>query len=300
MAVSNVLSQPEPQAGGWREYLELTKPRVVAVMVLTSIVGMLLASPSLPSIQLFVLANLGIALAAGAAATVNHVVDRRIDTFMNRTKHRPVADGKVKPWLALTFAAILATLGLSILVVFANPLTAVLTFASVIGYALIYTLYLKRATPQNIVIGGIAGASPPLLGWVAVTGSVDPNALLLVAIIFAWTPPHFWALCLAKQAEYAEAGIPMLPVTHGRPYTKLHMVLYSLLMVVVTLLPVLSGMCGWIYLVWVTVLNCRFLWLMRVVWHSEEDADAMRLFFYSIRYIMWLFLALLVDHFFIL
>lgn len=300
MAVSNVLSQPEPQAGGWREYLELTKPRVVAVMVLTSIVGMLLASPSLPSIQLFVLANLGIALAAGAAATVNHVVDRRIDTFMNRTKHRPVADGKVKPWLALTFAAVLATLGLAILVIFANPLTAILTFASVIGYALIYTLYLKRATPQNIVIGGIAGASPPLLGWVAVTGSIDPNALLLVAIIFAWTPPHFWALCLAKQAEYAEAGIPMLPVTHGRPYTKLHMVLYSLLMVVVTLLPVLSGMCGWIYLVWVAVLNCRFLWLMRIVWHSEEDADAMRLFFYSIRYIMWLFLALLVDHFLIL
>ena len=300
MAVSDALSQPEPQTGNWRDYLELTKPRVVAVMVLTSIVGMLLASPQLPSLTLFIMANLGIALAAGAAATVNHVVDRRIDAFMNRTKRRPVADGKVKPWLALSFAACLASLGLLILVVYANPLTAVLTFASVIGYALIYTLYLKRATPQNIVIGGIAGASPPLLGWVAVTGSVDPNALLLVAIIFAWTPPHFWALCLAKQAEYAEAGIPMLPVTHGRQYTKLHMVLYTLLMVVVTLLPVLTGMCGWIYVLWVSVLNCRFLWLMRTVWYSEDDADAMRLFFYSIRYIMWLFLALLVDNFVIL
>lgn len=300
MAVSNTLSQPDHQGSSWRDYVELTKPRVVAVMVLTSIVGMLLASPQLPSLTLFVMANLGIALAAGAAATVNHVVDRRIDADMNRTKRRPVADGKVKPWLALSFAALLAILGLGILVLFANPLTAALTFASVIGYALIYTLYLKRATPQNIVIGGIAGASPPLLGWVAVTGTIDPHALLLVAIIFAWTPPHFWALCLAKQAEYAEAGIPMLPVTHGRPYTKLQMVLYSVLMVVVTLLPVLTGMCGWIYLVWVSLLNARFLWLMRAVWSSEDDADAMRLFFYSIRYIMWLFLALLVDHFFVL
>ena len=295
MAVSSTLNARSVPS--WRDYLTLTKPRVVAVMVLTSIVGMLLARPVLPSLELFVLANLGIALAASAAAAINHVVDRRIDAIMNRTKHRPVSDGTVSPVYALTFAFLLGAIGLSILAVVANPLTAWLTFASIIGYAVIYTLYLKRATPQNIVIGGIAGASPPLLGWVAVTGSVDADALLLVAIIFAWTPPHFWALCIAKKDEYAKAGVPMLPVTHGEDYTRLQMLLYTILMVLVTVLPYLSGMSGVLYLIGVTAINLRFMMFLKRHWVSEATEDAMALFWYSIRYIMWLFLILLVDHF---
>jgi protoheme IX farnesyltransferase len=251
----------------------------------------------LPSIELFVLANLGIALAASAAAAINHVVDRRIDAVMNRTKHRPVSDGKVSPAYALMFAFLLGASGLSMLAIVANLLTAWLTFASIIGYAVIYTLYLKRATPQNIVIGGIAGAAPPLLGWVAVTGSVDAHALLLVAIIFAWTPPHFWALCIAKKDEYAKAEIPMLPVTHGDEYTRLHMLLYTILMVIVTVLPYLSGMSGVLYLLGVTAINARFLMLLKRHSDTKDSKDAMDLFWYSIRYIMWLFLFLLVDHF---
>jgi len=190
--------------------------------------------------------------------------------------------------------------GLGILTVVANPLTALLTFASIIGYAVIYTLYLKRATPQNIVIGGIAGAAPPLLGWVAVTGTVDPHALLLVAIIFVWTPPHFWALCIAKKEEYAQADVPMLPVTHGEEYTRLHMLLYTILTVIVTMLPYLSGMSGLLYLIGVTVINGRFLMLLKKEFDTKEPQDAMTLFWYSIRYIMWLFLFLLIDHFVLL
>ena len=296
MALSNTLNA-RPNAPSWRDYLTLTKPRVVAVMVLTSMVGMLLARPVLPSIELFVLANLGIALAASAAAAINHVVDRRIDAVMNRTKHRPVSDGKVSPAYALMFAFLLGASGLSMLAIAANPLTAWLTFASIIGYAVVYTLYLKRATPQNIVIGGIAGAAPPLLGWVAVTGSVDAHALLLVAIIFAWTPPHFWALCIAKKDEYAKAEIPMLPVTHGDEYTRLQMLLYTILMVIVTVLPYLSGMSGVLYLLGVTAINARFLMLLKRHSDTKDSKDAMDLFWYSIRYIMWLFLFLLVDHF---
>jgi len=211
-----------------------------------------------------------------------------------------VSDGKVPPVYALGFAVLLGTSGLSILAIFANPLTAWLTFASIIGYAVIYTLYLKRATPQNIVIGGVAGAAPPLLGWVAVTGHVDANALLLVAIIFAWTPPHFWALCIAKKEEYAEAGVPMLPVTHGEEYTRLQMLLYTILMVLVTVLPYLSGMSGVIYLMGVTLINVRFLMMLKRHADTHDNQDAMALFWYSIRYIMWLFLFLLVDHFVLL
>ena len=296
MALSNTVNL-RSSASSWRDYLILTKPRVVAVMVLTSAVGMLLARPVLPSLELFVLANLGIALAASAAATINHVVDRRIDAIMNRTKRRPVPDGKLSPAYALVFAFLLGTSGLSILGLVANPLTAWLTFASIIGYAVVYTIYLKRATPQNIVIGGIAGAAPPLLGWVAVTGSVDAHALLLVAIIFAWTPPHFWALCIAKKGEYAKAQIPMLPVTHGDEYTRLQMLLYTILMVVVTVLPYLSGMSGILYLVGVTLINIRFLFLLKKHSDTKHSDDAMALFWYSIHYIMWLFVFLLVDHF---
>lgn len=299
MAMSDTLNA-RPTDPTWRDYLTLTKPRVVAVLVLTSMVGMLLARPVLPSVELFVLANLGIGLAASAAAAVNHVVDRRIDAMMSRTKHRPVSEGKVSPFNALLFAFILGVTGLGILTVVANPLTALLTFASIIGYAVIYTLYLKRATPQNIVIGGIAGAAPPLLGWVAVTGTIDPHALLLVAIIFVWTPPHFWALCIAKKEEYAQADVPMLPVTHGEEYTRLQMLLYTILMVIVTVLPYLSGMSGLLYLLGVTVINTRFLMLLKKHWDTKESKDAMTLFWYSIRYIMWLFLFLLVDHFVLL
>ena len=296
MAISDTLNAGSSNPT-WRDYLTLTKPRVVAVLVLTSMVGMLLARPVLPSVELFILANLGIGLAASAAAAVNHVVDRRIDAMMSRTKHRPVSEGKVSPINALLFAFVLGVTGLGILVIVANPLTALLTFASIIGYAVIYTLYLKRATPQNIVIGGLAGAAPPLLGWVAVTNTIDPHALLLVAIIFAWTPPHFWALCIAKKEDYATADVPMLPVTHGDEYTRLQMLLYTILMVLVTMLPYLSGMSGVLYLLGVTIINARFLILLKKHSDTKDPQDAMALFWYSIRYIMWLFLFLLVDHF---
>ena len=296
MAMSDTLNA-ESSTPTWRDYLTLTKPRVVAVLVLTSMVGMLLARPVLPSVELFILANLGIGLAASAAAAVNHVVDRRIDAMMSRTKHRPVSEGKVSPINALLFAFALGVTGLGILVIVANLLTALLTFASIIGYAVIYTLYLKRATPQNIVIGGLAGAAPPLLGWVAVTNTIDPYALLLVAIIFAWTPPHFWALCIAKKEDYATADVPMLPVTHGDEYTRLQMLLYTILMVLVTMLPYLSGMSGVLYLLGVTIINARFLILLKKHSDTKDPQDAMALFWYSIRYIMWLFLFLLVDHF---
>ena len=295
MAMSDTLNAGSSNPT-WRDYLTLTKPRVVAVLVLTSMVGMLLARPVLPSVELFILANLGIGLAASAAAAVNHVVDRRIDALMSRTKHRPVSEGKVSPTNALLFAFALGVTGLGILVIVANPLTALLTFASIIGYAVIYTLYLKRATPQNIVIGGLAGAAPPLLGWVAVTNTIDPYALLLVAIIFAWTPPHFWALCIAKKDDYATADVPMLPVTHGDEYTRLQMFLYTILMVLVTMLPYLSGMSGVLYLLGVTIINARFLMLLKKHSDTKDPHDAMALFWYSIRYIMWLFLFLLVDH----
>lgn len=296
MAISDTLNAGSSNPT-WRDYLTLTKPRVVAVLVLTSMVGMLLARPVLPSVELFILANLGIGLAASAAAAVNHVVDRRIDAMMSRTKHRPVSEGKVSPINALLFAFALGVTGLGILVIVANLLTALLTFASIIGYAVIYTLYLKRATPQNIVIGGLAGAAPPLLGWVAVTNTIDPYALLLVAIIFAWTPPHFWALCIAKKEDYATADVPMLPVTHGDEYTRLQMLLYTILMVLVTMLPYLSGMSGVLYLLGVTIINARFLILLKKHSDTKDPQDAMALFWYSIRYIMWLFLFLLVDHF---
>ena len=296
MAMSDTLNAGSSNPT-WRDYLTLTKPRVVAVLVLTSMVGMLLARPVLPDVELFILANLGIGLAASAAAAVNHVVDRRIDAMMSRTKHRPVSEGKVSPINALLFAFALGVTGLGILVIVANPLTALLTFASIIGYAVIYTLYLKRATPQNIVIGGLAGAAPPLLGWVAVTNTIDPYALLLVAIIFAWTPPHFWALCIAKKEDYATADVPMLPVTHGDEYTRLQMLLYTILMVLVTMLPYLSGMSGVLYLFGVTIINARFLMLLKKHSDTKDPQDAMALFWYSIRYIMWLFLFLLVDHF---
>ncbi|MDE0955654.1 MAG: heme o synthase [Pseudomonadales bacterium] len=282
----------------WRDYYEMCKPNVVLLMLLTSLVGMFMAIPGMVPWPIIIWGNLGIAMAAGSAAAVNHVIDRRIDGQMGRTSNRPVAKGKVKPLHALIFAAILAVIGLGILYVLVNPMTAWLTLASSIGYAFVYTGYLKRATPQNIVIGGLAGAMPPLLGWVAVTGTLDPNALLLVLIIYAWTPPHFWALAIHKRDEYAKVEIPMLPVTHGLEFTGLQILLYTVLLIISTMLPYVVGMSGFIYLVGVTLLNIRFLyWALRLYRGAYEKA-AMKTFWYSIIYLMLLFVLLLVDHYF--
>ena len=281
----------------WRDYLELTKPRVVALMILTSVIGMLLAVPAMVPIDVLIFGNLGIALVAGSAAAVNHFVDRRIDVHMARTQNRPLATGRLGSSEALWFALILGILGTAVLVVFANVLTALLTIAALIGYAIIYTLYLKRATPQNIVIGGLAGAAPPLLGWVAVTGEVHPYALLLVLIIFAWTPPHFWALAVHRQADYAKAEIPMLPVTHGEKYTILNIFLYTLLLIVVSLLPYVFGMFGWIYLVGALALGVRFLYWAIVMMRGKSVGSGMKTFQYSIWYLMILFVVMLADHY---
>jgi protoheme IX farnesyltransferase len=242
----------------WRRYLELTKPKVVALITFTAIVGTLLASPGIPPLDALLWGNAGIALAAACAATLNHVLDRRIDEQMARTRGRPLPSGALSERHALAFAALLGVTAMALLAFLVNLLTAALTFASLIGYAVIYTVWLKRATSQNIVIGGAAGAAPPVLGWAAVTNSVDPNALLLFLIIFVWTPPHFWALAIARRDEYAKAGIPMLPVTHGLAYTRLQVLLYTVLLTVVTLMPFLTGMSGLLYLAVALVLNARF------------------------------------------
>jgi protoheme IX farnesyltransferase len=294
----NSQPQAEPLAGSpWRDYLELTKPKVVALIVLTAIVGTLLASPGLPPLQALFFGNLGIALAAGSAAAINHVLDRRIDARMARTKRRPLPSGHLDYTRALAFAVVLGCLSMLLLVLFVNLLTAALTFGSLIGYAIIYTAWLKRATPQNIVIGGAAGAAPPVLGWAAVTNTIDPHALLLFLIIFAWTPPHFWALAIARRSDYARADIPMLPVTHGVEFTRLHVMLYTVILVLVTLLPFLTHMSGLIYLVAVLGLNARFVWYSVMLKVTRRDDLPMRVFRYSISYLMWLFLALLVDHY---
>ncbi len=281
----------------WNDYFELTKPKVVALMLLTAIIGMLLAEPGLPSLGVLVYGNLGIGLLAGAAAVVNHVVDHKVDLKMARTQRRPVATGRVGTADALGFAATLGLAGMVVLVWQVNLITAWLTLASLVGYAVVYTLFLKRATPQNIVIGGLAGAMPPLLGWTAVTGTVDPNALLLVLIIFAWTPPHFWALAIHRKEEYAKADIPMLPVTHGNQFTELHILLYTLMMIAASLMPVATGMSGLIYLVGATVLGLRFLQYSVRLWRGDDRRVALATFKYSITYLMLLFGFLLLDHF---
>ena len=283
-------------APGWRDYLELCKPNVVLVMIVTAVIGMFMAVPGMVPLDVLVLGNLGIALCAAAAAAINHLVDRHIDRKMARTLNRPVAQGRVAPVQVVGFAALLGGLGMAILLLWINALTAWLTLASLLGYAVVYTLFLKRATPQNIVIGGLAGAAPPLLGWTAVTGAVHSHALLLVLIIFAWTPPHFWALALHRKDDYAKAGIPMLPVTHGDRYTKLHILLYTILMLVVTLLPYLTGMSGWLYLLGALVLGAGFLyWAIRLYLDSDA-ALGMTTFKYSIIYLLALFAIMLVDH----
>jgi protoheme IX farnesyltransferase len=282
---------------GWRDYLELTKPRVVALLVLTAVVGALLATPGWPPLAPLLLGNLGIALAASSAAAINHVLDRRIDAQMARTRGRPLPTGTLGHRQALLFAAALGLASMLVLVLWVNVLTAVLTFASLIGYAVVYTVWLKRATPQNIVIGGAAGAAPPVLGWTAITGSIHPHALLLFLIIYAWTPPHFWALAIARRNDYARVDIPMLPVTHGVEFTRLHVLLYTVILAVVTTLPFITGMSGLIYLGAAVVLNARFLLHALVLKVTRRDELPMRMFRFSITYLMWLFLALLVDHY---
>jgi protoheme IX farnesyltransferase len=279
-----------------RDYLELTKPRVVALMIVTALIGMCMAVPGWVPWQPLVLGNLGIALCAGAAAAINHIVDERIDLQMARTQTRPVATGRISQRDAILFATALALLGVWVLVVWVNVLTAVLTVASLIGYAFIYTMFLKRATPQNIVIGGLAGAAPPLLGWTAVTGEVHGHALLLVLIIFAWTPPHFWALAIHRREEYATVGIPMLPVTHGVGFTALHILLYTIIMFLITLMPFATHMSGIIYLVGAIVLGIIFLyWSVEIMRGRNENAP-MKTFKYSITYLLVLFIVMLVDH----
>ena len=280
----------------WPDFLELTKPRVVALMLITALIGMCMAVPGFVPWEPLILGNLGIGLCAGAAAAINHVVDERIDQKMSRTTNRPVATGRVSQTEALTFAALLAVLGAALLAWTINVLTAVLTVASLVGYAFIYTMFLKRATPQNIVIGGLAGAAPPLLGWTAVTGEIHAHGLLLVLIIFAWTPPHFWALAIHRKEEYAAVGIPMLPVTHGNRFTALHILLYTILMFLITLLPFATLLSGWIYLVSAVVLGVIFLYWSIEILREKNPKAPMETFKYSINYLLLLFVAMLADH----
>lgn len=281
----------------WRDYYELTKPRVVALIVFTAIVGMLLSVPGWLPWQPLVFGSLGIWLASASSAAINHLIDRRADAVMARTRHRPLPRGNIQVVPALVFAGILAVLSMFVLVLFVNVLTAVLTFLSMIGYAVIYTVFLKRATPQNIVIGGAAGAMPPVLGWTAVTGELHPHALLLFLIIFVWTPPHFWALAVHRRKDYEDVAIPMLPVTHGVEFTRLQITLYTILLFAVTLLPYLTGMSGWIYLASAVLLNARFIYYAIKLQVTRSDALAMRMFVFSITYLMLMFAALLVDHY---
>jgi len=285
-----------PQAQ-WRDYLELTKPRVVLLMLLCAVVGMFLAVPGMVPLDALVFGLTGIALVAGSAAVVNHIADAEIDARMARTRKRPVAMGRVGTTQGLLFSALLGVAGMLILYFLVNPLTAWLNLASWVGYGLIYTLFLKRATPQNIVIGGLFGAAPPLFGWTAVTGSVDAGPLLLVLIIFAWTPPHFWALALERKEEYASVDVPMLPVTHGEAFTRLHILLYTLIMVAVSLLPFAIGMSSWIYLAGALALGGGFLYWAVVLIMNRNPRAPMETFRYSIVYLIELFVVLLVDHY---
>jgi protoheme IX farnesyltransferase len=281
----------------WRDYKELTKPNVVLLMILTAAIGMFMAVPGMVPLDALILGNLGIALCAASAATVNHLVDQRIDRQMSRTHRRPVAQGRVGPRQAAVFAAVTGSLGMAILLLWVNALTAWLTFGSLLGYAVVYTMFLKRATPQNIVIGGLAGAAPPLLGWTAVTGQIDGHALLLVLIIFAWTPPHFWALAIHRREEYASVNIPMLPVTHGVAFTKLHILLYTVIMVLITLLPYATRLSGPLYLLGAVILGGGFLyWAIELLRDKNPNAP-METFRYSIIYLMALFIIMLIDHY---
>ena len=278
-------------------YLELCKPRVVYLIVFTAVVGMFLAVPGWPPWSALIAGTLGIGLAAASAAAINHLLDQRIDAVMARTRNRPLPSGQLSVQQVLTFASALGLLSMVLLITWVNALTAVLTFLSLIGYAIVYTVWLKRATPQNIVIGGAAGAAPPVLGWAAVTGAVDHNALILFLIIYVWTPPHFWALAIHRRKDYAAVDIPMLPVTHGVQFTRWHILFYTILLVIVTTLPYLTGMSGLLYLAGVTVLNIGFLWYALRLLKDNDEGLPMQTFGYSIIYLMVLFAFLLIDHY---
>lgn len=294
MTNETVVTAPEQI---WKRYLELTKPKVVLLIVFTSIVGMLMSSPGAVPLEIFIFGNLGIALAAASGAAVNHYVDQQIDQQMDRTKSRPLAEGDISGKNALVFAISLGVIGLAMLYVFTNTLTTVLTFLSAIGYAVIYTIYLKRSTPQNIVWGGAAGAAPPVLGWAAVTGDVPTEALLLFLIIFVWTPPHFWALAIKRVEEYKKVDVPMLPVTHGIPFTKQHVFLYTLMLFAVTLMPFVINMSGLIYLAGAVSLGIGFIISAFKLLRSDDDSQAMKTFAYSIIYLSALFAFFLADHY---
>jgi len=281
----------------WNDYYELCKPRVVALIVFTAIVGMLLATPGMVPWQPLLFGTIGIGMAAASAAAINQIVDQRVDADMLRTRNRPLPTGHLTNSQALVFAGILGVVSMAILVLLVNPLTAILTLCSLIGYAFIYTMYLKRATPQNIVIGGAAGAAPPVLGWVAVTGQIDPNSLLLFLIIFAWTPPHFWALAIHRREEYSKVNIPMLPVTHGVAFTRLQVLLYTIILVAVTALPFAVHMSGWLYFVGAMILGTVFLSYAIKLQSGRDERIAIKTFGYSILYLMLLFALLLVDHY---
>ena len=282
-----------------KSYLGLCKLKVVALIVFTAMVGMFLATspPGMVPWDVLLLGNLGIGMAASAAAAINHVLDAREDAKMSRTNNRPLPQGEISSTQAMVFAILLGALSMVILVVFINILTAVLTFLSLVGYAVVYTMYLKRATPQNIVVGGLAGATPPLLGWTAVTGTVDPHALLLFLIIFIWTPPHFWALAIHRRDEYAKVDIPMLPVTHGVPFTRLQILLYTLMLIIVSVLPFVFRMSGLFYLAGALLLGGGFLYYAILLMKGDDESIAMKTFGYSIWYLMWMFTILLIDHY---
>ncbi len=289
------ISSPDQRAR-WRDYYELTKPNVVYLMLLTSAIGMFLSVPGIVPLDILILGNLGIGLCSACGAVVNHLVDQRIDTMMARTKKRPVAQGRISQFQAGVFATILGVIGMTILLVAINQLTAWLTLFSLIGYAGIYTLWLKRATPQNIVIGGLPGAAPPLLGWTSVTNEIQGHALLLVLIIFAWTPPHFWALAINRREDYARAAIPMLPVTHGVEYTSLHIVLYTFILIAASLLPFATGMSGLLYLAGAVTLGAIHLYLSIKIMRGNPDAP-MQTFKFSIIYLMLIYMIMLIDHY---
>lgn len=283
----------------WRDYFDLCKPKVVALLLLTAIVGVVLASPP-GDISLFtlVISTTGIGLAAAAGAAINQIVERESDAKMARTENRPMPQGKVSQQNAFIFAVLLATTSVFMLTAWINVLTAVLTFASMIGYAVVYTMYLKKATSQNIVIGGLAGATPPLLGWTSVTNSIDPHGLLLVLIIYTWTPPHFWALAIHRRDDYAKVNLPMLPVTHGIEFTKYSILGYTILMIMVTILPYLAYMQGLIYLLSALILGSYFLYKVMILMFTERENAAIQTFVYSINYLMLLFIAMIVDHYY--
>lgn len=279
------------------QYYELTKPRVVSLIIFTAVVGMFLSTPGMVPLDTLLLGTLGIGLSAAAGAVVNQILDQQYDQVMARTKARPLPTGQVDTPRALVFALALTVISTIILVHWVNTLTAVLTFCSLIGYAVVYTVFLKHWTPQNIVIGGAAGAAPPVLGWAAVNGSINGDALLLFLIVFCWTPPHFWALALYRKQEYASAGIPMLPVTHGDKFTRLHIVLYTILLTAASIMPFATKMSGWIYLLGVILLNGRFLYYAMCLYRDYTDALAKRIFGFSIQYLAMLFALMLIDHY---